>query len=60
LIAIDQDDISLPLGSDLPNDWLTFNKVLEALRQFAPAIEFTALRRAYAPSVDVEAIIRNA
>jgi len=30
------------------------------LRQLAPAIEFTALRRAYPASVDFEAIIANA
>jgi hypothetical protein len=30
------------------------------VRHQAPAIEFTALRRAYPPSVDVEAIIAKA
>ena len=41
----------------LAGDWGTVNKVLKALRQFSPAIEFSALRRLYPPDVDVDAII---
>ena len=56
-IAMDDGDVTPP--AELQN-WATFNKVLKALRQHAPAIEFTSLRRYYARSVDVEAIIANA
>lgn len=58
-IAIEEGDIEPPM--DLASDWPTFKKVLKALRQrLAPAIEFTALRRALAASVDVEATIASA
>ena len=48
------------MASHLANEWLTFNKVLKAVRYQEPPIEFTALRRFYGPKVDVEAIIAKA
>jgi hypothetical protein len=56
-IALENDDIEPP--QDLV-DWIAFNKVLKALRQHAPAIDFTSLRRICGPTVDVEAIIAKA
>ena len=56
-VALENDGIELP--EDLV-DCVAFNKVLKALRDQAPAIEFTSLRRLYGPSVDVEAIIAKA
>jgi hypothetical protein len=57
-VAIEQGDITPPL--QLAGGWGTVNKVLKALRQFSPAIEFSALRRFYPPDVDVDAIIADA
>jgi hypothetical protein len=56
-IAIENGEIDVPL--DL-TDWVNFNKVLKALRERAPAIKFTAVRRAKPKSIDVEAIIAKA
>jgi hypothetical protein len=57
-VAIERGDITPPL--DLAAEWDTMNKVLKALRQFSPAIEFSAFRRFYPPDVDVDAIIADA
>src|SRR4029077_19999140 len=56
-IAVENGEIDVPL--DL-TDWVFFNKVLKALRERAPAIKFTAVRRAKPKSIDVEAIIADA
>jgi hypothetical protein len=54
-IAMGHGEIDPP--DDLADDWIATCRLLAALRRQAPQIEFTALRRAYPTSVDVDAII---
>jgi hypothetical protein len=59
-IAMENGDIDVPFLDHLPDHWTTMLKILKALRQQAPAIDFGAIRRVYRADVDVEAIIANA
>lgn len=56
-IAVENGEIDVPPDLEY---WVFFAKVLKALRQAAPAIEFTAVRRAKPKSFDVDAFIANA